>query len=127
MPSITKHEDSLTGRYDIFRKKSENVHIIHKQRKLTYAAIKACVHLGSESEINVEGVFKERVHLRGLYHTRESLTYKSQRKLSGACPLDSREWYKFHTIFEEHVHLRGLYDSRESLRSSLRSVSTTLN
>ena len=39
------------------------------------------VHLRSESEINVEGIFKERVHLRELYDSRESLIYKSRRKL----------------------------------------------
>ena len=81
--------------------------------------IKAGVHLRSESEINVEGIFKERVHLRELYNSQESLTYKFQRKLSEACPLESRELHKFHRIFEKRVHLRELYDSRESMRSKL--------
>ena len=58
---------------------------------LVKQVLKAGVHLRAESEINVERIFKERVHLRELYDSRESLTYKSQRKLSGACPFESRE------------------------------------
>ena len=54
----------------------------------TATNLKAGVHLRAESEINVERIFKERVHLRELYDSRELLTYKSQRKISGVCPLN---------------------------------------
>ena len=65
------------------------MHTTHASNQCSVKAVG--VHLRSESEVNVEGIFKERVHLRELYYSRESLTYKSERKLSGACPLESRE------------------------------------
>ena len=80
--SSQKQQDSLTGEGNYSHVKCTFIFLVrHKDG----------VHLRSESEINFEGIFKERVHLRGLYDSRESLTYKSQRKFSGACPLESRE------------------------------------
>ena len=43
---------------------------------LRASTIMAGVHLRSESEINVDGIFKKRVHLRELYHSGESLKSK---------------------------------------------------
>ena len=65
--------------------------LVENQFSCKVKTLKAGVHLRAESEINVERIFKDRVHLRELYDSRESLTYKSQRKLSGACPFESGE------------------------------------
>ena len=56
---------------------------------------------------------------------------KPQRKFPESCPLESREWYKFHEIFKERDHLRELYHSRESRwdqnsAKTFRSVSTII-
>ena len=62
------------------------------------------VHLRSESEMNIEGIFKERVHLRGLYDFRESLNTNLSENS------------------QERVHLRA--ESDENVMEFSKSVST---
>ena len=63
--------------------------------------VKPAVHLRSESEINVDRIFKDRVHLRGLYHYREPLRQISE---SDAWTADSDS--TSNTFFEKAMESR---------------------